>query len=280
MRLDGDRALLMLREANPIPDPADYRPLRDRAAAEQPPQATTEVITPEGPPARGSRPRLSLVLSIAASMTLAIMSITLLVPTLSGRYQPPFEDPVEALRAVHQRSDLAWLEMSDFFAPRAVVDYFGSSRTWDTPSQAEEWDFSVAKGGRATLESCRVDGDWGVCRAEWADSLMEAAGLPDISQEWRVKLDDDGLIAILRAEAITTPALAEMRAWFTDFNQWICRHHPAEGRNLWDTRGASQEFVDPDCTRTQWQWQRSGSPVTDAEEVLRLHDLYLADSDR
>jgi hypothetical protein len=141
-------------------------------------------------------------------MTLAVMSITLLVPALSGRYQPPFEDPVEALRAVHQRSDLAWLEMSDFFAPRAVVDYFGSSRTWDTPGQAEEWDFDVAKGGRATLESCRVDGDWGICRAQWADSLMEAAGLPDIAQEWRAKLDDDGLIAILRAEAITTPALA------------------------------------------------------------------------
>jgi hypothetical protein len=32
MRLDGDRALLMLREANPIPDPADHRRLRDRAA--------------------------------------------------------------------------------------------------------------------------------------------------------------------------------------------------------------------------------------------------------
>jgi hypothetical protein len=279
MRLDGDRALLMLREANPIPDPADHRRLRDRAAADQPPQGDTEVITVEGPPARRSRPRLSLAFSVATFMTLAVMSITVLVPALSGRHQPPFEDPVEALRAVHQRSDLAWLEMSDFFAPRAVVDYFGSSRTWDTPVQAKWWDFDVAKGGRATLEGCRVEGDWGICRAQWADSLMEAAGLPDIAQEWRALLDDEGRIAILRAEAITTPAREEIRAWFTDFNQWICRHHPAEGRRLWDRRGTSEEFVDPDCTRTEWQWQPSGSPVTDAEEVLRLHDLYLADSD-
>ena len=279
MRLDGDRALLMLREANPIPDPADHRRLQDLAAADQPPQGDTEVISVEGPPAGRARPRLSLVLSMATFMTLAVMSITVLVPALSGRYQPPFEDPVEALRAVHQRSDLAWLEMSDFFAPRAVVDYFGSSRTWDSAALAEQWDFGVAKGGRATFESCRVDGHWGICRAQWADSLMEAAGLPNMAHEWSAKLDDDGRIAILRAEAITTPAVAEIRAWFTDFNQWICRHHPEDGRRLWDPGAVSDEFVDPDCTRTVWQWQPSGSPVTDAEEALKLHDLYLADSD-
>jgi hypothetical protein len=279
MRLDGDRALLMLREANPIPDPADYRRLGDRAAADLPPQGDTEVIKVEGPPARRYRPKLSLAFSVATLMTLAVMSITFLVPALSGRDQPPFEDPVEALRALHQRPDQPWSEMSDLFALGAVVDYFGSSRTWDTPGQAEEWDFDVAIGGRATLESCRVDGDWGICRVQWTNSLMEAAGLPDVAQEWRAQLDDEGLIAILRAEAITPPALAEIRAWFTDFNQWICRHHLAEGRRLWDRRGTSKEFVDPDCTRTEWQWQPSGSPVTDAEEVLRLHDLYLADSD-
>lgn len=278
MRLDGDRALLMLREANPIPDPAEYRRLQSPAATDEPLLADPEVITVEGIPAGRSRPRLSLVLSMATLMMLAVMSVTVLAPALSGRDQPPFDDPIEALRAVQQRSDRPWSELSDLFAPRAVVDYFGTSRKWDSAVLAEQWDFDVAKGGHATLESCRMDGDWGTCRVQWADSLMEAAGLPDMAKEWRAQLDDDGRIAILRVEAITTPALAEIRAWYTAFNQWICRHHPEEGRRLWAPRSQANEADDPDCTGTEWQWQSSGSPLADAEVAMRLHDLYLADS--
>jgi hypothetical protein len=278
MKLDGDHALVMLREANPIPDPGQYRRTRDSAAANHEIEKDMEMITLDEPPATQPRRLPSPVFSLSLmTVVLAVLSVAMVLPSLSGGDEPPFSDPIQAVEALAARSGLSWSEMSDLFIPMATVDFNGTTRAWDSPALADEWDFDVARGARATVEECRRDEDWGVCRVVVTDTLLEAAGLPGLVQEWSVKLSEDGRIAIFRSQAVHTADLEQIREWYVDFNRWICRHHPADGRRLWDPLDREKEFADPDCTRTDWPWRSSGSPTDDAAEVLRLHDLYLAD---
>lgn len=279
MKLDGDRALVMLREANPIPDPGDYRRTRDSAAAHHEIEKDMKMITLDE--SRSTQRRKLPSPALALSMMLvviAVLSVMTVLPSLSGGGdEPPFSDPIQAVEAVGARAGLPWSEMSDLFAPRAIVDFSGTTRAGDSPMLADAWDFEVAKGARATVDECHRDEDWGICRVVVTDNLLEAAGLPGPVQEWSAKLSEDGRIVIFRTEPVPTADPDRIREWYVDFNQWICRHHPADGRRLWDSLGREEEFVGPDCSRTDWVWRPSGSPTDDAAEVLRLHDLYLAD---
>lgn len=98
----------------------------------------------------------------------------------------------------------------------ATVDFNGTTRVWDSPALADEWDFDVA---RATVDECRRDEDWGICRVVVTGTLLEAAGLPGLVQEWSAKLSEDGRIVILRTEAVRTADLHRIRGWYVEFNQ-------------------------------------------------------------
>lgn len=279
MKPDGDRALLMLADANPIPDPAAYLRLSRHAVDEaaSPTTERTTVITIDRPQRRPVSRKPSVVGALILLLAgLGAVGVGTLLPAGTGAGQPPFAGPVAAIRAFQARDHLPWSEMSDLFEPGAIVDSDGVTRAWDSPALAGEWDMSVALGSRATVGECHDDGGWGVCRVTVTDDLLEEAGIR-LQREVGATLGETGRIAILRLRPHTSDDEEALRRWYVAFNQWICRTRPADGRRLWDPEGQDPRFDPPDCQAGDWTWTPSGSPATDADLLRSLHARYIAD---
>lgn len=282
MRVDPERAFQMFREANPIPDPHRYRLLHEQTVsfpgmdpAERRDPVTTIEATPTQKKERRPRPGVPVPVMLIA---IAVIALAAFISRLAPQdATAPFDDPVEAIRALAVHEAAALTDLADLFSPRASVDAYGFTRTWDSRASQQDFDFWTGLDASSRVEQCRREGVRGTCLVVVTDALLEGAGLEGIPQEWSVTLGPDGRIATLRQRIIDGPAVERADQWFIDFNRWVCRNHPEEGRAaLWDPALKLQEMERPDCSATEWAWITDAG--ADPEVALRLHDEYLSTS--
>lgn len=271
MRVDTERALAMLREANPVPDARSHREEFGSLGKPAP-----ELLTARPPTGRPPH-RYRWAAALAAGAVIVVLGV---LGPLTSRFgnsaQAPFDNPVAAVPAVVAAFDAADREaQARVLQPLASVDLFGHTRTVDNQVLQRELAFGAGIGRRHLVEDCWQVDQRGYCRMLYHDDLMAEAGLTPFPDEWSVTLGPDGLVATVRAMSLDSPELDLVQDWFMEFNRWLCHNEPEAARlALWDPLVITEEYEEPDCASTEWQWVGDQG---DPEEARRLHELYLTD---
>lgn len=236
-------------------------------------------LEPAGDTRRPKTPS-PMVAAWAVAVIVVVGALGFYLPRLSSPSQaaPPFDTPVAALQALASSDAEEWTDLADLFIPAASIDAFGRTRPFDSPGMEREHAFWNSLGARVEVEECsQIDGR-GECSMIATDDLLVAVGLEGVTQEWTATLDD-GRIATLQQDVVDdSPLTREANEWFVDFNQWICRNHPDEGRaELWDPLLTVDRFATPDCGSTDWAWEVGSG--ADPDVARNLHVRYLESLD-
>lgn len=235
--MNADSAFEILREANPVPDPARYHQLTTdghtflAATKERTLHMETIAPAPEkqelADRRRGPAIAIAVFVVVLVGVVLALGPLRQPAVVVAPIPEPPFTTPAEAAEAyltVRYTGDYRQLE------PLMNVDGRDDSLTFDSPGDAErlemrfDW-MQAFRGPYTDLECVEVTNVIAECT--YATEWLDVARLTDdgaISVGQRFTIDTEGHLLSIGTEE---PAFTEeWRAAVQAFGAWINERHP------------------------------------------------------